>query len=326
MQEFDFKQLEKLYIPPEDSHKGQNGKLLLIGGSSLFHSASLWALNIASRIVDMVFYASVPQNNEIVRQAKQEFRNGIVIPREKLEDYINEADCVLIGPGMLRAEREEVSSIKSQVSSIKEIVELENEGAQTYWLTKYLLEKYPQKKWVIDAGALQMMEPEWLLPLNGNVVVTPHPGEFGKVFEEEIKNQRSNLKDTDPSYAEATAGKQNSKIDLQIIIDMARKYNCIILLKGQEDIICLPAGSDSIGAGGCTKVTGGNAGMTKGGTGDVLAGLVAALACKNDLWLSACAGSYLNKKAGEQLFKRVGYYFNASDLANEIPEVMKKYI
>ena len=63
--------------------------------------------------------------------------------------------------------------------------------------------------------------------------------------------------------------------------------------------------------------------MTKGGTGDVLAGLVAALYCKNDAFLSACAGSYINKKAGESLQKKVGIYFNATDLAAEIPRVMK---
>jgi NAD(P)H-hydrate repair Nnr-like enzyme with NAD(P)H-hydrate dehydratase domain len=67
--------------------------------------------------------------------------------------------------------------------------------------------------------------------------------------------------------------------------------------------------------------------MTKGGTGDVLAALIASLYCKNnDPFLVAQAGSYLNKKAGESLFTKVGYYFNASDLVDELPRVMKKYI
>jgi NAD(P)H-hydrate epimerase len=66
--------------------------------------------------------------------------------------------------------------------------------------------------------------------------------------------------------------------------------------------------------------------MTKGGTGDILAGLVAALACKNDLYLSASVGSYINKRAGEELFKKVGYYFNASDLASEIPQIMQRIL
>jgi len=66
--------------------------------------------------------------------------------------------------------------------------------------------------------------------------------------------------------------------------------------------------------------------MTKGGTGDVLAGLIASLYCKNSAFLSGCAGSFINKRAGDELYKRVGSYFNASDLAEEIPYVMKNFL
>ena len=102
MNEFDVKDLKKLYVPASDSHKGENGKLLFIGGSVLFHAASLWSLQVASRIVDMVFYSSVPENNALVEKEKEEFRNGIVVPRNKIEHYIEEADCILIGPGLPR--------------------------------------------------------------------------------------------------------------------------------------------------------------------------------------------------------------------------------
>src|SRR6478735_9211586 len=104
MQPFNTHDLQKLFVPSETSHKGQNGKLLLIGGSSLFHAASLWSLEIASRIVDMVFYASVQENNEIVLQTKKEWRGGIVVPQNDIEKYVEEADAILIGPGMMRGE------------------------------------------------------------------------------------------------------------------------------------------------------------------------------------------------------------------------------
>src|SRR3990170_6785064 len=91
--------LKKLYVPPKSSHKGQNGRLLIIGGSHLFHAASLWSLEVASRIVDLVHYSSVPENNQIVQHLKEEFRDGIIIPREHIDDYIQEDDCILIGPG-----------------------------------------------------------------------------------------------------------------------------------------------------------------------------------------------------------------------------------
>jgi len=65
--------------------------------------------------------------------------------------------------------------------------------------------------------------------------------------------------------------------------------------------------------------------MTKGGTGDTLAGLIAALYCKNKAWLAACAGVYINGLAGDQLYKKVGPYFNTSDLADEIPRTMAEF-
>ena len=98
MQEFNPEELNKLYIPASSSHKAQNGKVMLIAGSKLFHAASIWPLTTISRIVDMVFYASTTENNEIVTKMKEQFLNGIVIPREKIDDYILESDCILIGP------------------------------------------------------------------------------------------------------------------------------------------------------------------------------------------------------------------------------------
>ena len=91
-----------------------------------------------------------------------------------------------------------------------------------------------------------------------------------------------------------------------------------MILKGEKDIV-----SDGIHT---EIIDGGNAGMTKGGTGDVLAGLVAALVCMNDPFPSAVAGSLINKQAGDELYKTVGPFFNATDLANEIPKTMKELL
>ena len=299
MQVFNPDELKRLYRPPNNSHKGQNGKLLIIGGSSLFHAASLWALEIASKIVDMVYYSSVPENNQIILEAKKTFRNGIVVRRENLQEYVEEADCILIGPGMARQTQKSSASWRikgqnqnSKLKNLYELKHIKDEGLQTYLFTQYLLSHYPNKKWVIDAGALQEMEVSWV---PDNAILTPHAGEFEKLFLT-----------------------QNHSLKFKTVLEKAKKYNCTILLKGDSDIVCSPSK--------CCLVKGGNAGMTKGGTGDVLAGLTAAFYCKNEPFLSACAASYLNKKAGESLFEKQGFYFNASDLINELPKVMKKYL
>lgn len=271
MEPFNPNQLKKLYLPPPSSHKGQNGKVMLIGGSKLFHAASLWALTIASKIVDMVYYASVTENNEIVQQAKEEFRNGIIVPRNKIDAYAAEADCIVIGPGLPRPTGAEEGDDDTQA------------------LTERLFNQFPEKKWVIDGGSLQVIHPD---ALPKQAILTPHGQEFETLF---------GIAPTPEHCA-----------------DMAKKYQVVIVLKGEQDVVCSPDR--------CVTITGGNAGMTKGGTGDVLAGLIAALAAKNDLFLAATVGAYLNKKAGDALFERVGYFFNASDLANEIPVVMNRVL
>lgn len=291
MKEFDQALLKKLSLPTKDSHKGQNGKLMIIGGSHLFHGASLWALQVASRIVDMVYYSSVPENNQLVLEAKKEFRNGIVVPRDKIDSYIEEADCILIGPGLPRPEGEEQGD-----DNTKE-------------LTDDLLKKYPTKKWVIDGGSLQTIDPS-LIPQNA--ILTPHRGELAQLFRFKIQDP------TGTFGSRFKIEEHNTELDQELVSQMAKEYHCTIVLKGREDIICSKET--------CVIVTGGNPGMTKGGTGDVLAGLIAALACKNDPFLAAATGSYLNKKAGESLSRKVGPFFNASDLASALPGVMKELL
>jgi len=269
------KYLSQIKLPKKDSHKGQNGKLLIIGGSELFHAASAWSLEIASKIVDMVFYSSVIENNQLIQEAKRNFWNGVVVPRGEVESYIGEADVVLIGPGM---ERSDV------VVPLTSSIDWEHD---TYIITNYLLEKYPNKKWVVDAGALQMIEQSLL---NAQMIITPHVQEFSRVFGE--------------------AGNQ------QTAEKMSREHNNVtIVLKGIEDVVTNGTQTEI--------VTGGNEGMTKGGTGDVLAGLIASLYCMNDAFTASVAGSYVNKKAGDELFESVGPFFNSTDLVQQLPRTMK---
>lgn len=285
MTEFDPAALQKLFIPSSGSHKGQNGKVLLIAGSKLFHAASIWPLTVISRMCDMVFYSSVVENNELVLNMKEQFLNGIVVPRENLDSYIEESECILIGPGMPREEG------------------IRAEDDDTKVLTESLLKKYSTKKWVIDGGSLQTIDPEVLKNLETLPILTPHQKEFEKLFNTQL-----------PSFNfQSSTNELNDQIQGSVG-KFASEYNCVILLKGEKDIVCTPTE--------CVTISGGNAGMTKGGTGDVLAGLTAAFYAKNGAFLSACAASYINKKAGDSLFAKVGYYFNASDLADEIPKIL----
>ena len=270
--------LEKLSLPKSNSHKGQNGRVLIIGGSSLFHSASLWAAEVASHFCDMVHYSSTIENQEIFLSLKKKFHNGIVVPQEKLIDYVKEDDAVLVGSGMMREGKE---------------------AKYTFDLTKSLIENFPEKQFIFDAGALQMMEPEWLLNLKKPAVITPHQKEFEKLFKTSIFNKPLIEKE-------------------KIVKETANKFKIIILLKAIVDII-----SDG---NEVYLVEGGNAGLTKGGTGDILAGLTTALSTSNSTLTSAVAASLLLKKTGEKLFHSKGYWYNVSNVVELIPEILTRSI
>lgn len=288
---------QKLYLPKKNSHKGQNGRLLIIGGSSLFHAASIWSAAIASRFVDIVHYCSTKENRQIFINLKSKFIDGIVIKKKDLDHYVNEDDCILLGPGMLRGKINQ--KIKKEKWLLKDLIKIKNEPSYTYHLTKYLIENYPYKKFVFDAGAIQMMKKEWLLELKEKPILTPHQKEFENLFQVSFINK-------------------NQKEKERIVKNIAKRFRCFLLVKAVKDFIS--DGNQSI------VIKSGNPGLTKGGTGDVLAGLVAALNTKNHQLISMVVGSFLLKKAADELILKKGIWYNSSDLIIQIPETLNNLL
>lgn len=287
--------LQDLYIPPKTSHKGQNGKVLVIGGSLLFHSASLWSAEVASYFVDMVHFASTQENNKIFTTLKTQFRDGIVVHRKDLPQYIDEDDAILIGPGLLRTDTK--PEIRNR--HLDDILKIENEGELSRELTYFVLNQFPNKQFVVDAGALQMMDAQWLTLLQKPAVITPHVREFEKLFSIKLN-----------------ALDENERVEKAV--QVAKQYSCIVMLKSVQDII-----TDGIQS---FVVTGGNQGLAKGGTGDVLSGLVVSLVAKNNPLHSAVLASYVEKKTAEDLFEQKGYWYNVSELVKTIPKTFFKLV
>ena len=278
MRIFQKKDLKRLYIPAFNSSGEENGQVTIIGGSTLFHGAPILALKTASRIVDMVFFASPePSLGEVAMKLKSELSSFIWIPWEDIEAYIEKSDAILIGPGLMRFASE------SQITNYDSV---EN---KTREITEKLLREFPDKKWVIDAGSLQVMKADWIPP---KAIITPNRKEFGMLFK--LEPEISNIK------------------------AMAVKYKCTIVAKGPETLVCSPKE--------CVSVKGGNPGLTKGGSGDVLAGLTVALLAKNDPLLAASAASFIEKVSSDELYKKVGTNYNMDDLADIIPEVFRSLV
>jgi len=162
-------------------------------------------------------------------------------------------------------------------------------NAENKRLVNSILKKYSKKKRIVlDAGALHMADKKLF---NLNTCVTPHILEFYTLF-----------------------GKYGNK---KTVPEMAAKYGCTVLLK--------LASGDLISDGKELAINEtGNEGMTKGGTGDTLAGLVAGLACKNKLLVAAKAAAYLNGLAGDFLKKERGTHYDADDLADYLGIAFEK--
>ena len=102
-------------------------------------------------------------------------------------------------------------------------------------------------------------------------------------------------------------------LDLSDIGSAAADAGAVILLKGQTDMLALPDGS-------IEEIAGGNAGLTVGGTGDVLAGLIGGLLAQGMESADATrTASTILKKAGDELQKTKGYAYTACDVIELIP-------
>lgn len=148
--------------------KGSHGQVTVIGGSRLFHGAPLFSLVAASRVVDMVFFAS-PEGSlgEVASQMKARLGSFIWVPWEELGSYITKSDAVLIGPGFMSRKAEEGPDGQDETYKL------------TKMTTELLLSRFAEKKWVIDGGSLQAVGLSKIPP---GAILTPNRKEFEKLF------------------------------------------------------------------------------------------------------------------------------------------------
>ena len=268
-------------VPPrrKDAHKRDNGTVCVVGGSRLYHGAPFLCASGAMRSgVDQVFIAVPASIATAVRSLSPDF---IVVPLpdskltrgnvSKLISWVPQVDVYAVGPGLGPQKPESVAQALNQ---------MKGEG----------------RSLVVDADALR---PQVLPSIrNANAVVTPHAGEFERLFGERLPA------DLEGRIAAAAA--------------QAERAGVVILLKGPVDVI-------SDGERVATNDTHSPA-MTVGGTGDVLTGVTAGLlARKVRPFEAACAAAYINGLAGVEAVKQLGLHITASDVANNLANAMKRF-
>ena len=272
----------KKFIPSRKakSRKGENGVVLVVGGSYIYHGAPILSSIAALRCGTDLVYTAVPKIN--VTATRSVSPNLIVLP---LVDQKLTRGAVNKLLGVLPRNLD--SATLGMGLAVQEKSALIN-------LIKSLLDR--DVRLSLDASALI---PEVLpyLP-DKNVVVTPHAGEFKRLF------------------GIAPSDSKNERIS--IVEKNAKENGITVLLKGATDII-----SDGKTTFLNEKKT---PAMTVGGTGDVLSGLVAGMLSKNRNPLeSAAAATYINGLAGKAAQKKLGLHMTSMDLLEELPFVMKPF-
>lgn len=268
--------LKNLRTRSNNSHKGNSGKVLIVGGGAYYGAPALAGLAALRTGADIVTLA-VPEKiastvasfspNLIIHSLSGEILHPGNVP--VISELIKSHDAVILGPGLGKGE-----------------------------VTKQALTRILPlcKKLVIDADALHISFLS--VDHDADIIITPHSAEFSRISDKVLSEDIAIKKDA--------------------VVEFSKQRRVVTLLKGNPDIIS--NGSE-------TRLNStGNAGMTVGGTGDVLAGIAGALLTVNDAMESAACASFISGAAGDIAFQEKGNGLLATDIIAMISNVMKKEI
>ena len=271
----------------DDSHKGNNGRILVVGGSKDYSGApAIAGMAAIGAGADLVYVAAPEKAAEAIKSTSPDLivksLDGDKLSLDHADEILKAAqdvDAVLIGPG---------SGIDEETSKLFNV----------------LVAKV-KKPIVLDADALKQVEIS-LIKARDDVILTPHISEFKSIF-----NVSGDLKLDIDSYDFA-------KVDDNIteFHQITRQIEGTVVIKGQYDLI-LSKTKFKINRSG-------NAGMTVGGTGDALSGIATGLLSQGlNAFDSASLAAFINGLAGDAAFEDKGNGFSATDLVSYIGNVIK---
>ncbi|MER2013779.1 MAG: NAD(P)H-hydrate dehydratase [Methanobrevibacter sp.] len=268
------------------SHKGNNGRLLIVGGSADYSGApAIAGMAAIGAGADLVYVASPEKSAEAIKSTSPDLivksLEGDKLSLSHLDEILkisDNVDAVLIGPG---------AGIDDETSKLFNV-----------------LAAKIKKPIVMDADSLKQVDLS-LIKNREDIILTPHIFEFKSFFNVD------DLKLDIDSYDFKKVDENITKFQ-QIV----RRIKGTVIVKGQYDLI-LQGTKFRINKSG-------NPGMTVGGTGDALAGIVTGLLSQGlNAFDCACLGVFINGLAGDRAYDEKGNGFSATDLVSYIGSVIK---
>ncbi len=258
-------------LPPRssESNKGTYGKALLVAGSTRYRGAAALCAEGAARA-----------GAGIVTLAAIQPVLDVVLPRLP---EICQLPCPTGAEGGISAAALPEILAQAKRSSVLAIGPGLSVCPETQALVPALIEGSTVPV-VLDADGLNLVSTLDTLPHpeNAPLILTPHPGEMARL--------------TRLSIEEIQANREN------VAVGYARAHQCIVVLKGHVTLIAGPDGS-------VYQNTTGNPGLARGGSGDVLTGILTALVAQKVPPLEAAAcGVWLHGAAADRTALRLGQY------------------
>ena len=272
----DEKEIKALLKPRgRHAHKGNFGRALLIAGSRGMAGASVLAARAALRSGAGLLTVHVPVcNNVIVQSCVPEAMTSIDSNECCFSDDIDVSkyNAVAVGPGLGQGKESEAALLRLIGNCTAPMV--------------------------VDADALNILSrnKEWLHRLPAGSVLTPHPGEFERLF-----------------------GKATSRYQaIESVRAVARDCGIVIVLKGAYTTIIAPDGNLYFNSTG-------NSGMATGGSGDVLTGILLSLLAQGyDSAAAARIAVYLHGLAGDMAAMDKGQTaLVAGDIVDYLPSAWR---
>lgn len=276
------------YARALNSKKGDHGRIALIGGSREFTGAI--ALAALASLITGADLPIVYAPRDVAHDIRSHTPNLIAVPLEG--DYLSRDN---IGPVLSGIERASVVAIGPGLGLEKDTMEA------VYVVIEHALKL--GKRVVVDADAIKAIGRGKRLDLvRQGVVLTPHAGELKELMGVDV-----------PKATPLELGNW-----LRDQVSKCCKGG-VILLKGNVDVI-------SDGSRFKLNMTG-NPGMTVGGTGDVLTGVLATMAHRvGDLFEAAAIAAFITGIAGDLVALEKGYHITPMDVIGKIPEAFSLFI
>lgn len=274
----------------QDSHKGTYGKVLCVAGSSRFRGAAALCTEGALRsgcgivtlaTVEPVFTSVQPRMPEAILLScsqsdalneKDEWFGGIDgSEASKLRSELkNDYSALVIGPGMGNTD-DTAALTKALVTDTAVTAVLDADALNA-------LARKPDNDPQVRSYAGQNLTYLPRAASGGSLIITPHPGELARLCGCTIKQ----IKDS----------------PAEIAVLYAIKNNCVVVLKEHRTIIATPEGR-------IYRNTSGNSGLARGGSGDILAGMIGSLAAQGlSAEDAAICGVWLHGRAAERCSAR----------------------